>query len=139
MVGWGRALGMDRVVLVDDTIAETPWEQDLYRLGVPEGMEVEFVSVTDAARRLATWEAGPEITGLVIGTVDTAVRLADLAALPAINLGGVHHRPERRERLPYVFLTDHELQSLLALAARGIAITAQDVPTARAVPIEALR
>ena len=40
------------------------------------------------------------------------------AVVHRINLGGVHHRPGRRERLPYLYLTDDELRALVALEAR---------------------
>jgi mannose/fructose/N-acetylgalactosamine-specific phosphotransferase system component IIB len=55
-----------------------------------------------------------------------------------INLGGVHHRPGRRERLPYLYLSDEELRGLVGLAAEGAEITAQDLPTSVAVPLRAL-
>jgi mannose/fructose/N-acetylgalactosamine-specific phosphotransferase system component IIB len=34
-----------------------------------------------------------------------------------------------------VYLTDEEAAKLRQLAARGVEVTAQDVPTARAVPV----
>lgn len=138
VVGWGRALGVDRVVLVDDAIATTAWEQDLYRYGVPDRMSVEFLTVGQAAAGLGAWRASNEVTVVVVGTVETLVRLCDAGDVDAVNLGGLHFRPDRRERLPYVFLTDDELGALRGLAERGVTITAQDVPSARAVPLEAL-
>jgi hypothetical protein len=50
----------------------------------------------------------------------------------------VHHRPGRRERLPYLYLTDDELRGLQTLSAAGAEITAQDLPTSPAVPLRAL-
>ena len=52
-----------------------------------------------------------------------------------INLGGVHHRPGRRERLPYLYLTDEELRGLVALEADGAEVTAQDLPTSAPVAL----
>jgi mannose/fructose/N-acetylgalactosamine-specific phosphotransferase system component IIB len=51
----------------------------------------------------------------------------------------LHHKPGRSLRLPYVYLTDDEFKSLVALEASGTRVTAQDVPTTAAVPLEALR
>ena len=56
--------------------------------------------------------------------------------MPRVNLGGLHHRPGRAPRLRYVYLSDAEAAQLKALAARGIEVTAQDVPTAPPVPLE---
>jgi PTS system mannose-specific IIB component/fructoselysine and glucoselysine-specific PTS system IIB component len=51
-------------------------------------------------------------------------------------VGGLHHRPGRSERLRYVYLSDAEAAQLRALAAQGVEVTAQDVPTAPPVPLK---
>jgi PTS system mannose-specific IIB component/fructoselysine and glucoselysine-specific PTS system IIB component len=56
-----------------------------------------------------------------------------------VNLGGIHHKPGRRARLPYVYLTDEEYRTLETLAAHGTEVTAQDLPTTLPVSLEALR
>jgi mannose/fructose/N-acetylgalactosamine-specific phosphotransferase system component IIB len=55
-----------------------------------------------------------------------------------VNLGGVHHRPGRRERLPYLYLTDEELKGLVALEHAGAEVTAQDLPTTQPVGLRSL-
>src|SRR4051812_23393445 len=42
VVGWGRPLDIRFIVLVDDEVAASEWEQELYRMGVPPEMEVFF-------------------------------------------------------------------------------------------------
>ena len=136
VVGWGQALGVRHIVLVDDAVSASEWERDLYRMGVPPDMAVEFASVDEAARRIAEWEQARRRTILVLNDVAAAVRLCRLAPqVKRVNLGGVHQAPGRRRRLPYVFMTDDEAGELRNLAERGVEVTAQDVPTARAVPI----
>lgn len=142
VVGWGQALGIRQIVLVDDRVSapENAWERDICRMGVPPDLGIEFVPVTQAAERLAEWEASPRRTMLVMGDLETAVRLCRLAPrLKKLNLGGIHQGPGRRQRLPYVFMTDSEVGMLQQLAADGVEITAQDVPTARPVPVADLK
>ena len=62
--------------------------------------------------------------------------LAATGQVKRVNVGGVHHRAGRSERLRYVYLTDDEAGKLRRLASNGVEVTAQDVPTARAVPIK---
>jgi hypothetical protein len=50
----------------------------------------------------------------------------------------VHHRPGRRERLPYLYLTDEELRNLVALEDAGADISAQDLPTTQPVALREL-
>jgi mannose/fructose/N-acetylgalactosamine-specific phosphotransferase system component IIB len=137
VVGWGRPLGIDRIILVDDQVAESAWEQDLYRMAVPSEIELRFASVADASRSLAGWQAAPDRSLLLTGDIGTmaALHAADRVVMQAINLGGIHHRPGRRQRLPYLYLTDDELGCLRQLEARGARITAQDLPTGAAVPL----
>jgi len=135
VVGWGQPLACRFIVLVDDEVRASDWEQDLYRMGVPDAIEVLFASIDEAAARLPDWEADPRVGIALVGDIDTAVQLAARAPIRALNIGGVHHRPGRTERLRYVYLSPDEAAKLRALAARGVEISAQDVPTARPVPL----
>jgi mannose/fructose/N-acetylgalactosamine-specific phosphotransferase system component IIB len=56
-------------------------------------------------------------------------------AIGSVNLGGIHHRAGRSEKLRYIYLTPDEEQQLRELEAAGVEVTAQDVPSARAVPL----
>jgi mannose/fructose/N-acetylgalactosamine-specific phosphotransferase system component IIB len=140
VLGWGRPLGIELIVLVDDQVAASPWEQDLYRMGVPPEMEVVFASAAAAAGRLAEWAAQPRRVAMLTGDIPTMVRLRreNAGAVRRINLGGLHHRAGRTERLPYVYLTEDELSELRSLEATGAEVSAQDVPTAAPVSLKGL-
>jgi mannose/fructose/N-acetylgalactosamine-specific phosphotransferase system component IIB len=135
VVGWGQPLNVGFIVLVDDEVRNSAWEQDLYRMGVPASIEVLFVSLAEAGRRLTEWEQDDRAGILLIGDIDTMAALVGTGQIRKVNIGGVHHRAGRTERLRYVYLTDEEAGKLRGLAANGVLVTAQDVPTARAVPI----
>ncbi len=137
VVGWGQPLDIGFVVLVDDTVAASDWEQDLYRMGVPPGMVVNFTDVASAVAAVPGW-AAEKRKGLVLtGDIDTMRRLcAGAPAVRAVNLGGVHHAPGRRQRLRYVFLSPDEEAMLREIASTGVVVTAQDVPASRPVPLE---
>ena len=140
VIGWGKQLSAAFIVLVDEAVASSEWEQDLYRMGVPPEIELHFATVADFARRAAHWRADPR-TGIVItadiGTMAALCRAAP--PVPQVNLGGVHHKPGRRERLPYVYLTDEEFLTLEQLAREGTEVRAQDMPGTVPVPLASLR
>ena len=137
VVGWGKPLNARFIVLVDDGVRASDVEQELYRMGVPPEIEVMFASTTEARQRLPDWERDPRIGILVLADINTLAALTGNGhGVNRVNVGGLHHRPGRSERLRYVYLTDEEAAQLRALAARGVEVTAQDVPTARPVPLE---
>jgi PTS system mannose-specific IIB component/fructoselysine and glucoselysine-specific PTS system IIB component len=137
VVGWGQPLDIGFIVLVDDEVAGSEWEQELYRMGVPPGMDVYFATVAEAARDHARYNQDPRPGILLTGDIASMHRLIEaVAAIRTINLGGIHHRPGRTQRLRYVFLAPDEERALRELARRGVSVTAQDVPAARPIPLE---
>lgn len=137
VVGWGKPLDIGFIVLVDDEVAQSAWEQELYRMGVPPEMDVYFESVESAARRLPEYRRDRRPGIVLTADIATMRRLVESdGAISAVNLGGIHHQPGRVQRLRYVFLAPSEEEGLRELARRGVAVTAQDVPAARPVPLE---
>ena len=140
VIGWGRAMGIDLIILVDDQVAASDWEQELYRMAVSPEIEVRFVTMSDAARQMSEWQSNGKRGLVLTGDLETmaALRASSPDVVQRINLGGIHHRAGRRERLPFIYLTDQELGTLRALEAGGAVITAQDLPTTSPVALKAL-
>ena len=140
VIGWGRPLGINQIILVDDQVAASEWEQELYRMAVIPEIEVRFVTLAEAASQLPQWQSNGKRGLVLTGDLDTMAALHDAnpEIVHRINLGGIHHRPGRRERLPFVYLTDQELLTLTALEERGAQVTAQDLPTSPPVALRNL-
>lgn len=136
VVGWGQSTGATRIVLVDDEVRQSAWEQELYRMGVPAEVEVVFASVAEAVAAVPAWEADPRKGIVLTGDIETMAALcAGAPAVRRVNVGGIHFRAGRAERLRYVYLADAEAAALRALAGSGVDVTAQDVPSVAPVPL----
>lgn len=136
VVGWGKPLDVGFIVLVDDAVASSTWEQDLYRIGAPPGMELYFETVAEAQALLATHQRDPRAGIVLTGDIASMRRLLDGTNHSAeVNLGGIHHKAGRTQRLRYLFLSPDEEDELRQLAARGIRVTARDLPSARPVEL----
>jgi PTS system mannose-specific IIB component/fructoselysine and glucoselysine-specific PTS system IIB component len=138
VVGWGQPLDVGFILLVDNEVAYSEWEQELYRMGTPPEMEVHFLSVKDAESAMSRFE-GDERPGILLtGNVDAMLELVQVAGVRTVNVGGIHHRGDRRQRLRYVFLSPHEERVLRTMAELGAVVTAQDVPSSRPVELDEL-
>ena len=135
VVGWGQPLDIGFIVLVDDNVATCDWEQDLYRMGVPPEMEIIFADVAEAIRRHPEFTTDRRRGIIVTPDIDTMQRFVSGAGVREVNVGGIHHRPGRQQKMRYVFLASAEEQQLRALMESGVRVTAQDVPGARPVPM----
>jgi mannose/fructose/N-acetylgalactosamine-specific phosphotransferase system component IIB len=138
VVGWGQPLDVRFIVLVDDAVAGSDWEQELYRMGVPPEMELYFHTAADAISALPGYQSDPRPGLLLTGDIPTMRKLVDGAGVTSVNVGGIHSKPGRVQRMRYVFLTPEEEDALRDLAARGAKVTAQDVPGARPVTLDDL-
>jgi mannose/fructose/N-acetylgalactosamine-specific phosphotransferase system component IIB len=138
VVGWGQPLDIDFIVLVDDAVATSDWEQELYRMGVPPEMEVYFLTARDAITAIPGYRADSRRGILLTGDIGTMRRIVDGTGVEAVNIGGIHSGAGRVQKLRYVFLSPDEEQQLRDLSAHGAKFTAQDVPGARPVALDDL-
>jgi mannose/fructose/N-acetylgalactosamine-specific phosphotransferase system component IIB len=139
VVGWGQPLDIEFISLVDDEVAASDWEQELYRMGVPPGVDGYFDSIETAVERLPDYLADTRRGIVLTGDVRTMRELAERSGrVERVNIGGLHHRAGRVEHLRYVFLAPDDVESLRELERGGIEVTAQDVPNSTPVPLAAL-
>lgn len=140
VVGWGGPLHVDRMVVVDDELAASPWEQELYCLGVPPEIDAKFRTVDQARAELAGWRTDPRRTLVLLRDVASARRLAEGGVLAGeeVNLGGIHHAEGRAQVLPYLHLRPDERSALREIAATGAIVSARDLPASRRVPLDEL-
>ena len=140
VLGWGRELRPDRYVVVDDALAESEWEQELYSLSVADEHDVVFASLADARASLLAWQTDGPRAVLLTRDVTTMADLAEGASVEGVevNLGGIHHRPGRREVRPYLFLDDDDRAAVRRLVDAGARVTGRDLPAATRVGLDQL-
>ena len=140
VVGWGAQLHPDRIVVVDDDIAASDWEQELYGIGLPNEIAAQFLSVDAARAALPKLRDAPARTMVLTRDVATMRRLAAGGTLRdvEVNIGGIHYAAGRDRVLPYVYLSDAERSELRALSTDGARVSARDLPGAHRVPLSEL-
>ena len=135
VVGWGQPLDAKFIVLVDDAVATSDWEQELYRMGVPPHMDVYFVSVADAIPLIPKLQQDDRPGILLTPDITTMHQLVKAGVIEAVNVGGIHHRPGRDQKIRYVFLTPAETRELQAMGGM-VRVFAQDLPGAQEFSLE---
>ncbi|MGD2151963.1 MAG: PTS sugar transporter subunit IIB [Gemmatimonadales bacterium] len=140
VVGWGAQLDLDRVVVIDDELSDSEWEQDLYRAGLPNEVEALFTSVETAVELFSGWASNAARSFILTRDITTMRRLAEHGVLADIevNLGGLHSAPGRERVLPYLFFSDRDRAELRRLQRVGVRVSAQDVPSARRIGLDEL-
>jgi PTS system mannose-specific IIB component/fructoselysine and glucoselysine-specific PTS system IIB component len=138
LLGWGRAMRAVRILVVDDELAADPWEREMV-LGLAGDIGIEILPIAEAPARLAAEAARAGAAIVLFRSPRTALSaLAAGAPLEALNLGGLHFAPGKARVLDYVYLDAADREALAAIAARGVRVSAQDVPAARPVALAEL-
>ena len=138
LVAWGARLDPARIWVVDDGVAASEWERELFREAAP-GIEVRVASVAEAAAAHAGEAEAPRAAFLLVRDLDTARRLADAGARVAEwNVGGLHYAPGKEKVNDYVYLDERDRESAKALMAGGARLIVQDVPASRPLPLGTL-
>lgn len=140
IVGWGMRLGIDYYVVVDDDLAASDWEQDLYSAGLPASTKTEFVSVAQAVERFGELDARSGRGALLTRGTAEMRALAETGCLSErrVNIGGLHASEGRKRVLTYVYLTDEEARDLEAIQLASKGVSARDLPAGREVDLEDL-
>lgn len=137
VVGWGRRLDIERLIVVSDELASSQTEQEIYRTGLPKTMKAEFWSEEFAAAGLPEAMESDERLLVLAPDLATMWRLA-VAGVPIheVNVGGLHAAAGRESVLPYVYLDEDDRGRIRDFEAAGVRVTAQDVPGAPLIRLQ---
>lgn len=140
IVGWGMRLGIDYYVVVDDDLAGSEWEQDIYSAGLAEKTAAFFVSVPEAVNRFEELDSRDGRGALLTRGTAEMLALAESGLLSdrRVNLGGLHATPGRRRVLTYVHLSPGEEADLTAIHEASAGVTARDLPAGKEVGLKDL-
>jgi PTS system mannose-specific IIB component/fructoselysine and glucoselysine-specific PTS system IIB component len=138
LVAWGARLDPARIWVVDDGVAASPWERDLFREAAP-GIDVRVANVAEAAAEHAAEAVAPRAAFLLVRDLDTARRLVAAGAqVGEWNVGGLHYAPGKEKVHDYVYLDDRDREAARTLLAAGARLIVQDVPASRPLSLGAL-
>ena len=138
VVGWSQPLDVNFIILVDDAVAASDWERQLYVDAAP-GVQVLVTTVAEAAADHAAEAAAPGGAFLLVRDLATALRLVEAGAAPGeFNVGGLHFAPGKTKVCEFVYLDDQDRAHARALLARGVALDVRDVPASRGQSLASL-
>lgn len=140
VIGWGSQVRPEHYVVVDDALSRSEWEQDLYLLALPAGVDVEFLDVEAARARLQVLEEEPRRTVLLTRDIEAMLHLArgGLMEGRAVNLGGIHHAEGRRKVRPYLHLDEADRARIRELSGSGVTVSGRDLPSSARVDADDL-
>jgi mannose/fructose/N-acetylgalactosamine-specific phosphotransferase system component IIB len=136
---WLRALGAERIVIVDDATARDEFLRDVLVMAAPPGVPVEVLGVADGAVRLIELAATPEPVMVLARKPGTILALRHAGVpMEVVDLGGMGAGPGRRRLHRTISISPEELGELRELERLGTAVQIQIVADDRPIPLRSL-
>jgi len=136
VVGWGRHLRANAIVVCSDRVAGDDFAKTMMEMGAPADVKVEVLTVTETAARIRAGAYDDRAAIVLVETPADALRLAGCGVdMGRLNIGGMHFRPGRRQIMEAVSVDADDCVCLRELAARGVTVYFQMVPQAKPVTI----
>jgi len=135
--GWVNFLKATCILVADDAVASNRLQRTIMELSVPQGLKVFIGRVEDVCERVIARTLDAERVILLFSNPRDVLRaIQDGLECPAINIGGMHYVPGKRKLIDVLAVNDEDLEALKEIAARGVKIDVQAVPTQRPRPLE---
>jgi mannose/fructose/N-acetylgalactosamine-specific phosphotransferase system component IIB len=132
---WLRALGAQRIVIVDDASARDPFMSEVLTLAAPQGVPVEVHGVAEGAVRLIELARTPEPVMVLARSPRTILGLRQAGVpIEVVDLGGMGSGPGRRRLHKTISASPDELRELRELEQLGTRVEVQIVADDRPIP-----
>jgi PTS system mannose-specific IIB component len=130
--GWVNFLKATCIMVADDHVAANALQKSIMEISVPQGLKVAIGSVKDVCTQLRTAAFDTERVILLFSNPSDVLRaLKSGLDCRALNIGGMHYVQGKRKLLDVLAVDDIDLDALKEIAARGIRVDIQTVPTQR--------
>jgi PTS system mannose-specific IIB component len=124
---WIPHLGIERLIVADDDINTNAAMQAVYRMALPQIVELTIVAVDQLGDVLPKTENAP--TMLLIKDIAGVEKILSKGLIfPRLTIGNVHASPERERVTDAVYLSEAELTALTTMEKKGMVIEIQTFP-----------
>jgi PTS system mannose-specific IIB component len=136
---WLRALGAQRIVIVDDASARDEFLREVLTLAAPQGVPVEVHDVASGAVRCIELATTPEPVIVLARSPRTILALRQAGVpIEVVDVGGMGGGPGRKRLHKTISISPDELRELRELEQLGTRVEIQIVADDRPIPFRSL-
>lgn len=126
---WSTGLRVNRIMVIDDTVAANDTEKAILRMAAPAGVNTSILGFDKAVANIQNGNYEGQRVMLIVKSPVTLVKMleAGVELLP-VNIGNLSNRPGTTQYKKSVSMTPEEKEAVDTLLKAGIHVTAQMVP-----------
>jgi len=126
---WVRQVNANRIMIIDDAVAENEIEKMMLRSAAPEGCNTSILSCEKAIANISAGNYDNQHVLVLIKTPAVALKMLEQGlALTQVNIGNMSNQENRKQIKRSVSISNEELSIINALLSQGVKVTAQMTP-----------
>ena len=136
VVGWGRKLRPDRILLADDRVSAEDWERELYASAAEPDFRASVLSLARAVEQIRGGVFDSEKIFLLVRGPAEAMAMIEMGLeAKEMNVGGLHFREGREQITENVWVDEEERGVLRDIVKKGITLEARALPGDKRITI----
>jgi mannose/fructose/N-acetylgalactosamine-specific phosphotransferase system component IIB len=136
--GWVRPLGIERIVLANDDVADDEWQREIYTLAVPPELIVNIYTISEIVDFINNRQDDKK-TMILINSLKDAFRIISSGIkIQKLNIGGLHFEAGKKAFATYIFLSDEDIDYAKKIVSLGITLEGREIPGSPSININNL-
>ncbi len=136
---WCTGLGIDRIIVPNDAVAENEVQKSALRMSTPKGINTSLISVQKTIDNLLADKYGDQKLLIIVNNPADIKRLIDGGiAITSFNIGNMSKRENATQITKSVSITPEEEKCISKMIKRGVKVTAQMLPDSKLYMVEDL-
>lgn len=131
---WLKALGAQRIVILDDRTARDEFLKEVITFAAPHGVQVDILEVEPGIERVRELTTNSEPVFVLMRSPRVAVHLREAGVeFPVLNVGGIGAGPGRKPLYRNISASPEEMEAMRRLEAMGTKVELRIVPNDRPI------
>jgi PTS system mannose-specific IIB component len=127
---WTNTIGAQRIMVVNDTAVKDQMQISALKMAKPAGIKLSILSKRKAIEKILAGNYDEEKVFLITKNIEDMAALIEAGVpLKAFNVGNISQKENSKPIKKSVALTEADIQIIRQLSDKGIAITAQMIPS----------
>ncbi|QQP69683.1 PTS sugar transporter subunit IIB [Carnobacterium sp. CS13] len=136
---WTTKLGISRIMVVDDGVANNAIEKSGLKLATPAGVKLSILPVEKAAANILAGKYDSQRLLIIAKKPDRLLKLVELGVpIKEINVGNMSQSDESKSITRSINVLDEDIEDFKKLNEKGVELVSQMVPNDRAENFMAL-
>ncbi|MEG0289412.1 MAG: PTS sugar transporter subunit IIB [Carnobacterium sp.] len=136
---WTTKLGISRIMVVDDGVANNAIEKSGLKLATPAGVKLSILPVEKAAANILAGKYDSQRLLIIAKKPDRLLELVELGVpIKEINVGNMSQSDESKSITRSINVLDEDIEDFKKLNEKGVELVSQMVPNDRAENFMAL-